>query len=145
MRIFIFVHNHAGIEQSLRINGLLNLQHDFISNATPFRYYKRGHVTPCTVLRLQGAFIFLYHKRHYLFYKLVIADYLVLFIEGLGHDKMNITVFGVAENDGIEVSIFAEEPLQVYNSITQFLHRKGNVFQDNRGTAGPNGAYSGKK
>src|ERR1700712_4232545 len=52
MDFLIFINNNPGVEDVLRIDGLLDALHHFINFTAPFRFYKGCHVAARSMLCL---------------------------------------------------------------------------------------------
>src|SRR5690606_22389265 len=74
-----------------------------------------------------------------------VLGYLIGSIESLGDYEMDVAVFCMAENNGLIVSVFGEQRLQIRHRLGQFLDREGDVFQNHRRAAHPDRPDSGKE
>lgn len=64
MRRRIGIENNSGVQQVLRVGEGLELSHESISLASPFRFDKRSHIPASAMFGFQCAVVLADHQMH---------------------------------------------------------------------------------
>ena len=135
MRVTIRIDNDAGVQQIVGIGQLLQPPHDLVSLASPLGLDERSHVATSAMFGFQGTVVTLHHQLHYIVDKVrILIDYRLI-VKALGDNKVQVSVLGVTEDDGVIVGMLTEEASQIVGSIGQRFDGKRNVFDDDGGPA----------
>ena len=105
MRARIGIDDHARIQQVVRIGQLLQPPHDFIAFASPLCFDKGSHVAARAMLGLQRAIVAIDNDFHHVVDEPRVLIDGSLVVETLCDYEVQVSVLGVAEDDGVVVVV----------------------------------------
>ncbi len=129
------IDDHAWVQQVAGIDQLFQTAHDGVAIASPLGFDERSHVSPGAVLRLKSAVIAPHHQVDHVVHEARVLVNRGLVVETLGDDEVQISVLGVAEDDGVLILMFAEEPGEVVGRVSQGFDGERDIFDDDGGAA----------
>ena len=145
MDLGVVVEDHAGIEDAVGVEQVLDAPHHGIGPLAPLVAHERGHVSARPVLRLEGAVVLPHHEEDELAHEGGVAPHGGGVREVLGEDEVEVAVAGVAEGDGVREIVPGVEDLEVGDGLGQALHGDHDVLDDDRGARGADVAHGGEQ
>ena len=129
--IGVIVQDDAGVHRVGGIAGPLEFLHYLIELIAVLAAHIRRHGAAGAVFRLEIA-LGREDQVHHALVETVIATDGIIAFKAVRKQEVDIAVLGVAENDGIIISIAGKEFLQRRTSICQIADRHDDVFQKGR-------------
>jgi len=144
MRQWVRIDNDSRVKQIARIGDRFQFLHDAVGFGSPLCFDKGSHIAARAMLSFQCAVVLAYDQRYYVIHQQAIAVDFLFGVEALSENEMQITVLGMAKDDGIVVVMLLEERLQVHCSVCESVYRECYVFHQRGGSAGAHCSHGGK-
>ena len=120
--------NHTRVQETLRVDQALNLEHDLKELVTELTAHKRCHNTPGSVLCLERA-VSIQNELHHFLGEVAVPHKLLGIAELFVEHEVNIAVFGVPENDRVLVAVGVKERGQIATGGTEHVHRDHHILK----------------
>ena len=128
MTLRILVENDPGIQDSLRIEKILDPAHHRIGGAPPLAFHERSHVAAGPVFGFQRTVVFPHHQVSHVMQDRIVAAHVIVRCKPLVDNKMEVTREGMSVYTAVFVPVSVQQGRQVCDRFGKVFQMEGDIL-----------------